>query len=220
MIAELYPDYYDVSGRRVLNPGAPARRAGFRPTAPMGSYLTVPLETNCKDFGEMRQFLSTCKWRDMREVQRRDYWQPPHEFERSKTGDCVDFGLWAWRQVLGMGYPARFVGGKSGKYGEGHAWITFEKDGKHFLLEPQMRIIGPRMPRISTLRYHPKVSVAWDGKKIQYFEHEDRNAEPPLRRVPGLVAEWLTIWTFFWIRFSYRFPLATVRRIGAKLHLT
>ncbi len=153
----------------------------------------------------------------MREIQRRDHWQPPEDFEKTKTGDCVDFGLWAWRQVLAMGYPARFVGGKSGKFGEGHAWVTFEKDGKHFLLEPQMRILGLRMPRIATLRYHPRVSVAWDGKKILYFEHEDRSTEPPLREVPGLVAEWLWIWSRFWMRFSYRFPLTLARRTWARL---
>jgi hypothetical protein len=154
----------------------------------------------------------------MREIERRDHWQPPEEFEKAKTGDCVDFGLWAWRQVLGMGYPARFVGGKSGKYGEGHAWVMFEKDSRWYLLEPQMRILGLRMPRISTLRYHPKVSVAWDGKKVQYFEHEDRNAEPTILEVPGLVAEWLFIWCRFWIRFSYRFPLDLARRMWAKFH--
>jgi hypothetical protein len=153
----------------------------------------------------------------MREIQRRDYWQPPEKFEKAKTGDCVDFGLWAWRQILGMGYPARFVGGKSGKFGEGHAWVTFEKDGKHFLLEPQLRHLGLRMLQISTLRYHPRVSVAWDGKKVQYFEHQDRHTDPPLRSVPGLVAEWILIWTPVWMRLSYRLPLALLRRIWAKL---
>ena len=98
--------------------------------------------------------------------------------------------------------------------------IIARTDGKDFLLEPQLRIVGTRMPRLSALRYHPRVSVAWDGKKIQYFEHEDRKAEPSLLRVPGLVAEWLTIWTVFWIRFSYRFPLALARRIGTRLRLT
>lgn len=173
--------------------------------------------THCKDFAGLRKFLSACRWQDMREFQKHDYWQPPEEFEETKVGDCVDFGLWAWRQVLDMGYTARFVGGKAGKFGEGHAWVIFEKGDRWFLLEPQLRGIGMRMPRISTLRYHPKVSVAWIDGKVQYFEHEDRNTDPPLRDLPGLVAEWVLIWTRFWIRFSYRFPLAVARRIWAKL---
>jgi hypothetical protein len=217
MIAEIFPDLYDIHGRRVFHPGTRGRRMGFRPTAPMGRYMTQPLKTVCKDFAEMRKFLSNCRGRDMSEIQRRDYWQPPEEFEKTRVGDCVDFGLWTWRQVLAMGYPARFVGGKAGKFGEGHAWVTFEKDGKWYLLEPQFAILGLRMPRISTLRYHPRVSVAWDGEKIQYFDHEDRNTDPPLRRVPSLLAEWAAIWTPFWVRFSYRFPIALVRRIWRRV---
>jgi hypothetical protein len=217
MIAEIFPEHYDIHGRRVLNPGTRMRRFGFRPTAPMGSYLTQPLATRCKDFTEVRQFLSTCRGQNMSEFERRDHWQPPEEFEKTHTGDCVDFGLWAWRQILGMGYPARFVGGISGKYGEGHAWVTFEKDGRHFLLEPQLWIVGLRMPRISTLRYHPKASVGWDGKKILYFDHEDRDTEPSFQIVPSLVAEWLFIWSRFWFRFGYTFPLTLGRSIGSKL---
>lgn len=213
MIAELFPELYDVQGHRRFKPGTRERHFGFRPTAPMGTYLTHPLQIKCKDFAEMRKFLLTCRWRDMREIQRRDYWQPPEEFERTRVGDCVDFGLWAWRQVLAMGYPARFVGGKSGKFGAGHAWVTFEKDGKWYLLEPQLRRLGLRMPRISTLRYHPKVSVAWDGKKILCFDHEDRKAEPPLLKVPGLVAEWLLIRPRLWIQLVYLLPLALARKI-------
>jgi hypothetical protein len=216
MIAEIFPELYDFQGRKVFAPGTRARRVGFQPTAHMGRYLASPLKTQCKDFTEMCRFLSACRGRDMAYVRKRDYWQPPEQFEARKAGDCVDFALWAWRQVLAMGYPARFVGGKHGKLGEGHAWVTFEKDGKYSLLEPQYWPLGLKMPRASTLRYHPKFSVAWDGHKVQYFEHEDRHADPPLRRVPGLVAEWLWIWTGYWIRFAYRFPVAATRRAIAK----
>lgn len=203
MIAEIFPELYDIEGRRVFHPGTSGRRVGFRPTAPMGSYLTAPLQTRCKDFEEMRKFLCKCRARDMSDVQKRDYWQPPEEFEKTRRGDCADFGLWSWRQVLGLGYRARFVGGKSGKFGEGHAWVQFQKDGRWFLLEPQMRGVGLRLPRLSVLRYHPKVSVEWDGKKISYFEHEDRNTEPPIRELPGLVAEWLLIWPRYWVQVIY-----------------
>jgi hypothetical protein len=152
----------------------------------------------------------------MRDIQRRDYWQPPEEFEKTRTGDCVDFGLWAWRQVLAMGYPARFVGGKAGKFGGGHAWVMFEKDGRWFLLEPQLRGLGLRMPRITTLRYHPKVSVAWDGKKVLYYGNQDRSTEPRLRNVPMLLAEWALVWAAYWVRFSYWFPRALARAAWRK----
>ena len=217
MIAEIFPELYDIPRRRVLNPGANARRMGFRPTAPMGSFATAPLEMQCGNFAEMREYLMNCRWQDMRETQRRDHWQPPDEFEKTRVGDCADFGLWTWRQMLGMEYVVRFVVGRSGKFGAGHAWVTFEKDGRHFLVEPQLRPLGLRMPRISTLRYRPKVSVVWDGKKIQYFEHEDRSTDPPLRILPALLAEWLLIWAGFWIQFLYKVLIGLPRLLGRTL---
>lgn len=216
MIAEIFPEHYDVQGQRVFTPGKRLRGMGFRPSAPMGSNVTGSLSAHCKDFAELRKFLCACRWRNTRE-DRRDHWQAPEEFEKSRSGDCVDFGLWTWRQVLDMGCPARFVGGKCGKYGEGHAWVMFQKNGSWFLLEPQARGLGLRMPRISTLRYHPKVSVGWDGEKVTYFEHEDLSTEPAIRNVPMLVAEWVWIWARFWIQFSYRYPLALVRRFSRRL---
>jgi len=213
MIAEIFPELYDIQGGRVFAPGTRARRVGFRPTAHMERYVAQPLNTQCKDFTEMRRFLSACRGREMAHARRLDYWQPPEQFEARKTGDCVDFALWAWRQVLAMGYPARFVGGKHGKLGEGHAWVMFEKNGKHYLLEPQYWLLGLKMPRLSALRYHPKFSVAWDGHKLQYFEHEDRNTDPLFRYLPGLVGEWLWLWTRYWIWFAYKLPIAMITRL-------
>jgi len=214
MIAELDPELYDVQGRKVLRPGRSERRSGFRPTFPMGRNLTQPLKHPCSNFAEMRKFLSMCRGsKGSRRDPKRQYWQPPEEFEETRTGNCVDFGLWAWRQLLAMGYNARFAVGKSGKFGEGHAWVTFEKDRKFYLLEPQFWPLGLRMPRISTLRYHPMTSVAWDGEKVSYYAHEDRKTEPPFRKLPALVGEWLFIWTRFWIRVIPRIPLGLTRRI-------
>jgi hypothetical protein len=213
MIVEIFPQLYDVHGRKVFRPRGFQRRRGFRPTFPMARNLTQPLKTTCANFSEMRKFLATCRPSRAEKSDKRDYWQPPDEFEVTRTGDCVDFALWAWRQVLAMGYQARFAGGKAGKFGEGHAWVTFEKEGRFYLLEPQRWPLGLRMPRVATLRYHPLVSVGWDGEKVSYFEHEKRDAEPPLRELPGLVAEWLSIWIRFWVRVAPRIPLVLARRM-------
>ena len=56
-------------------------------------------------------------------------------------------------------------------------------------------------------------SVAWDGEKISYYAHEDRKTEPPFRKLPAFVGEWLFIWTRFWIRVIPRIPLGLTRRI-------
>jgi hypothetical protein len=52
-----------------------------------------------------------------------------------------------------LGYDARFVWGQHGRYGIGHAWVGFSKDGEHFLVEPQLSRVGDRLPQLTTLRY-------------------------------------------------------------------
>jgi len=216
MIAEIFPQHYDINGHSVFSTGTRERRMGFH-RGSMSRYLADKLEIPCKDINDIRRFLNTCRVRRRKDISRRDHWQSPHEFEKARMGNCVDFSLWTWRLLLALGYAARFVTGKTGKFGEGHAWVMFEqKSGKWCLLEPQRSFLGLRMPRISTLRYHPQVSVGCTGKKVLYFEHEDRNTEPALRDLPGLVAEWLFIWFHFWTRLSYRLPLALAGRAWAR----
>src|SRR5207253_10963857 len=69
---------------------------------------------------------------------------------------------WTYTLSLHDALPI-LVTGTAGRYGEGHAWVTFEKEGKTFLLEPLARHLGLVLPRLSTLRYRPEFSVAWDG---------------------------------------------------------
>jgi hypothetical protein len=218
MIAEIFPQFYDAHGRKVLRPGLSQRRKGFRPTYPMGRNLTHPLKHPCADFIEMRKFLYTCRWVDTHHREVGDYWQPPEEFEESRKGDCADFALWVWRQLLDMGFAARFVTGSAFKFGEGHAWVTFERNGKTFLLEPQRRNLSLRMPRISTLTYHPETSVGWNGKKISYYTHAKRSTDPPFSQLPALAGEWIYLWGRFWILALPRIPLSLARHFIGRIH--
>jgi Transglutaminase-like domain len=223
MIAQLFPEFYDVEGHKVFSPGRKQRRAGFRPTLPMGRNLTAPLEVHCKNLEEVRQFLRGCHAQDIgrkHKKDRSDHWQPPEEFEQTRAGDCVDFALWTWRQLLDMGYKARFTGGRAGKFGEGHAWVTFEKDGKFYLLEPQFWPLGLRMSVLSALRYHPITSVGWDGEKISYYAHENRRGEPPFSRLPTLFLEWIAIWGGFWLKFLPLLPFRIARNIVLRVRGT
>jgi len=148
MIAEIVPESYDIEGRKVFRPDT-KRHSGFRPTFPIGRFLSQPLHHPCSNFAEMRRFLWGCKYvSDQEQFGQKDYWQPPEQFEESKKGDCEDFALWAWRQLLQMGYDSRFVAGRSGRYAEGHAWVTFEKDGKYYLLEPLGAAVGLKLPPV------------------------------------------------------------------------
>jgi hypothetical protein len=214
MIAEVIPEAYDVAGRRVSQPFH--RRRGVHPSFPMGRYVSQPLAVKCETIEDVRQFLRTCvAMSDGELFGKRDYWQPPDEFERLKKGDCDDFALWTWRQLLSMGYDARFVGGKVGRYGIGHAWVTYSENGKCFLVEPTRRLLGKTMPRLSTLRYRPELSVGWDGKTLSYYSHKNR----PFRlaswtSVVPLFLEWLTFWSWFWLRTIpklYRLPAGILR---------
>lgn len=99
-----------------------------------------------------------------------------------------------------MNYPARFVTGTSGRYGQGHAWVAFEKDGKWFLLEPLAWLGGFTRPRLSILRYKPKFSMAWDGKAISYYEHENREFSVSPSQMAFMVGEWAIYWFAFWLR--------------------
>jgi len=215
MIGEIVPDAYDAFGRKTLRPAW--RRKGIHPTFPVGRYFSQPLTVKCECLRDVRRFLMDCRWvSDQEQFDKPDYWQPPENFERTKKGDCEDFALWTWRQLLALGYDARFVAGPCGRYGGGHAWVEFFKDGKCFLVEPQMRMVE-RISRLSTLRYHPKLSIAWDGGKASFYSHEDRKYEPRLEQVLPLIAEWLGIWGKFWGRTLPRIPIFLYRKARARL---
>lgn len=171
MIAEIIPEAYDASGTQVSQPFIQRRR--FHPTFPIGRYLSQPLTVHCQNFEDIRKFLWGCRAvSDRKQFGKEDYWLPPEDFEKRKKGDCEDFSFWTWRELLEMGLDARIVFGRHGRYGIGHAWTSFQEDGKWFLLEPQACALGLRLPRLSTVRYEPNYSVAWDGHTLRYYAHK------------------------------------------------
>jgi hypothetical protein len=190
MIAELFPRAYDTEGRSTFRPDQ-KRRSRFPSTFPFGAYVSQPLAVKCNSLEDLRVFLRKCRYvTDEKQFGKKDYWMPPQDFERSRKGDCEDFSLYAWRQLLEMGYKTRFVDGRVADSPVGHAWVTFQKGGKHFLLEPQDRYIGSNTPRLDALRYKPNISAEWDGKQAYFFVHQERNFVPPLTQIPFLVLEW------------------------------
>jgi hypothetical protein len=156
---------------------------------------------------DVRAFLIGCKYVSDKELFGKDeYWQPPEEFEKRKKGDCEDFALWTWRQLLNLGYDARFIGGSCGRYGEEHAWVEYFHDGKCYLLEPLYCRIGIAVPRLSTLRYVPNLSVSWDGKTLRYFSHKKPESRLGWRTLIPLVMEYLLFWARFWFVNFFRLP--------------
>jgi Bacterial transglutaminase-like cysteine proteinase BTLCP len=216
MIAEVIPEAYDATGTQVSQPFS--RRKGPRSTHPIGRYISQPLNVQCRTIGDVRNFLLGCKYVSDQELfGKRDYWQPPEEFEKRKKGDCEDFALWTWRQLLNMGYDARFVAGCSTRYGDGHAWVEFFRDGNCFLLEPLYCRLGYTIPRLSTLRYDPKISVSWDGQKLRYFSHKKPVAGLKWPKLAFLFPEYLVFWACFWALNVFRLPQITWYIIGRKV---
>ena len=165
------------------------------------------------DLETLRNWLRGCRYvSDQDQFGEEDFWMPPEEFERLRTGDCEDFALWTWRQLMEMGLNARFVAGRAGRYGNGHAWVTFADERKHYLVEPLAAGLGPALPRLTALRYQPAVSASWDGDKVRFFTHESRDFEIRLRELPELVAEWLRIFVPAWTRAIVRVPRVLLRK--------
>jgi hypothetical protein len=182
----------------------------FGPNAPLGRHVTQPLGVRCENVEDVRRFLSTCRYvSDQAQFGRPDYWIPPEEFERRRQGDCEDFALWTWRQLLQLGYAARFVCGHGGRYGAGHAWVTFERDGRTFIVESLAARLGSRLPRLSTLRYEPRVSASWDGRALKYYEHSRGDNQLSILEVTAYVPEFIG----FWVQ---ALPIALVRRLSRR----
>jgi hypothetical protein len=111
------------------------------------------------------------------------------------------------------------VVGRAGRYGEGHAWVTIERDGKLFIVEPQAWVLGETLPRLSVIRYEPRGSVEWDGKKLRYFIHDRLEGNISLLEFASLGGEWLLFWSRFWLYFLYRLcllPYLILRRLLRK----
>jgi transglutaminase superfamily protein len=199
MIAEAIPDAYDAAGKKVFRPFD--RSKGIRPSFPLGRYISHPLAINCESIDEVRQFLRGCRQVSDKELfDKDDYWQPPEDFERMKKGDCEDFAFWTWRQFMDLGFDARVVFGRVGRYGAGHAWVQFVQDGKCFIVEPTRAFLGASFPRLTTLSYQPKYSVAWDGEKLTYFAHQNMALQTSFRFQLSLVPEYASFWAWFWLR--------------------
>lgn len=189
VIAESVPQAYDFDGKRVFHPSK--KRYPWFEGRPMRSFLTQPLDLVCHDLNEIRSFLRTCRYvSDKEQFGVQDHWMPPEDFERTRRGDCDDFALWTWRQLLTLGYNVRFVTGRAGRYGVGHAWVSLRVDDRVYVVEPLLARYRS-FPRLTTLRYVPMVSVEATGAQVKFFEHPKRVLEPSLRLLVPLVPEWL-----------------------------
>lgn len=217
MFLEIIPELYDAIGKKSYRPHL--KKNLVPPTFPFGRYVSQPLTIQCESLEQLRTFLMSCKaMSDEEAFGHKEYWQPPEKFEVEKKGDCDDFALWTWRELMAMGYRARFVAGRYGRFREGHAWVTFEKDGQHFIAEPRLRFWKRPLPRLHALWFHPIYSAEWNGDSISFYSHqEDKQWRLPFRQLLILSLEWLWFWTYTWIRLLYFSPRILTGFIRSKL---
>jgi hypothetical protein len=216
MFLEIIPGFYDMEGRRSYRPHL--KKKFSHPTFPFGRYVSRPLRIQCSNLAEISAFLQHCRQiSDKEAFGKDDYWLPPDEFEKLKKGDCDDFALWTWRQLMQMGYSARFVAGKFGFYGGGHAWVTFQCNGKSYIADGTYSLVGVRLPRTYTFKYHPVYSVAWDGKNILFYSHKQENSKTGINQRILYLPEYLIFWGIFWTRHIHRVPVAAFRYIQRRI---
>ncbi len=198
MISEIITEIYDVTGKKVKKPITKKHKWLFPSSYPMGLYLSKPLAQKCNSLEEVRHFLSKCSYiSDQEQFNREDYWMPPEEFEKRLQGDCDDFSIWAWRQLIEMGYETRFVVGRYGRNEEAHAWVSFLDKGKHFLLEPLLNYTQ-EIPQLSIISYKPRFSCAWNGERLSYFVHDDCLVKLSDFTLTKLSLKWAFFWSYFW----------------------
>lgn len=174
MIGEIDPRAYDCEGRV-----QPASWKRPRPSDRFFSYLAGgDLTVKCGSLDEVQAFLRKCRYvSDPEQFGVSEYWLHPRFFERLRRGDCEDFALWTWRQLLAMGLDARLVLGRCGRGKRvDHAWVTFSNSQAHYLLEPTSRR-SRKLSRLKILRYEPSQSVSLRDGELVWHAHEPRDRD-------------------------------------------
>lgn len=119
------------------------------------------------------EWLMGCEYvSDPVQFNKRDHWQHPVDFEKTRRGDCEDFALWAWRKLVELGQDAEFMVGKwvhDGRVGT-HAWVFLRHEGEQFVFESTgrslERVVKPHQDEADN--YIPFASVDSQFRKKVY----------------------------------------------------
>lgn len=149
---------------RAFGPGA----ADFR------EYLSGPCRFSRPTPHAIGEWLLGCQYADDPELlAESDLWLHPVTFELLRCGDCEDFALWAWRQLVDARFDADFVVGIRaipGAVRGRHAWVIFrDASGEHLLdgVERSIdRMIRP-LPDVRAL-YEPQVGVDAQARRFAF----------------------------------------------------
>jgi hypothetical protein len=123
---------------------------------------------------DIADFLLQCRYaEDQHLLGEHDHWLHPATFELLRCGDCEDFALWAWRQMVDAGFDTDFVvgiravpGNPSGR----HAWVTYRDASEEYVLDGVERSLERIIRPLAEVRqlYEPQVGVDAAGRRFVY----------------------------------------------------
>jgi len=146
-------------------------RFGAGSRRPFSHYLEGESQVAVRSIDEICSWLKQCKYmRDTELFDQRDFWQHPSQFEELQKGDCEDHALWAWRKLIELNISAELVVGRanwSESESGAHAWVTYEENGRSYILEAthKRQLIYPQ--ETAQKQYHPWFSI---DKNMQTYK--------------------------------------------------
>jgi predicted transglutaminase-like cysteine proteinase len=131
--------------------------------------LSAPLRFLARDLTEIDLWINSCQYvSDERLFGEADYWQTPDQTERNSMGDCEDFAIWAWVQLLRQGARSRVVLGALYADYLNPAWVQIYTRGAVGVLEctptGYNQVIGSR----HAPEYRPVFSI---DKSLRWYAH-------------------------------------------------
>lgn len=138
------------------------------------SFLECHSHVRVESPRDVAQWLLGCRYADDQQLlDADDVWQHPCTFELLRCGDCEDYSLWAWRQLVRAGYDAEFVVGilhrRDGVSGR-HAWVVFRDGDRAYVLDGVERTAELMIRELESVRsvYEPQVGVTRRGDRFVF----------------------------------------------------
>jgi predicted transglutaminase-like cysteine proteinase len=131
--------------------------------------LRAPMKVSTRNWNEIDAFINSCRYEsDERLYGEADTWIPPAQFEEVQQGDCEDFALWTWVQLLRQGVNARFVTGAYADWKLNHAWVQIYQSSHVSVVECTPGGFNVPIGAAFAHEYVPMISV---DRTLTWYDH-------------------------------------------------
>lgn len=146
--------------------GAPHKRA-------FEDYLAGSSHVAVHSLADVETFLRGCAYVS-HPTRTADWTTLASQFERQRSGNCLDHSLWAWRKLRELGQSAELVVGVADPNRVPlvrHAWVVFRQNEQRVVLETITK--DAERPMVQGIRPHvdyywPEIGVSRDGQPFGY----------------------------------------------------